>query len=239
MLFARLSFTAATDGRERCDRQHLLPASVGQQLQRQERTWHACNLTRFTQCMQLFLRIDPGTGRGHHKNVKTAGTGSKFGITLDDVAECAQLCNDNNMRGLLEISCSALRCAQWLACIVTAAAGSLMRRRGRAMRRSWRRWQTNTFRTSSRSMWAAAWASRIAGRTRLAAAALTAPPEPTAQALDLDSVTATLSCIRARFPKYELWMEPGRFVVAECCAIVSRVTQIKRKAWLVCDMAVR
>ncbi len=48
---------------------------------------------------QIFLRIDPGQGRGHHHHVKTAGSGSKFGIAIDDVAECAKLCAAAGIRG--------------------------------------------------------------------------------------------------------------------------------------------
>ncbi len=33
----------------------------------------------------LGLRIDPGVGHGHHKKVRTAGSGQKFGLPLDDL----------------------------------------------------------------------------------------------------------------------------------------------------------
>ncbi len=41
----------------------------------------------------MFLRIDTGTGRGHHSHVQTAGTLSKFGIDLASCAEAAELAN--------------------------------------------------------------------------------------------------------------------------------------------------
>ncbi len=31
---------------------------------------------------EIFLRIDPGFGRGHHSHVRTAGVHSKFGVPL-------------------------------------------------------------------------------------------------------------------------------------------------------------
>src|SRR6185436_6252576 len=34
---------------------------------------------------ELFLRLDPGRGRGHHRHVRTAGTHSKFGIPLAEL----------------------------------------------------------------------------------------------------------------------------------------------------------
>jgi diaminopimelate decarboxylase/aspartate kinase len=39
---------------------------------------------------EIFVRIDPGTGRGHHAHVRTAGTASKFGVPLSEVAELEQ-----------------------------------------------------------------------------------------------------------------------------------------------------
>ena len=45
------------------------------------------------QGQSVFLRVDPGTGRGHHAHVRTAGSRSKFGISLhelDRVHELAQ-----------------------------------------------------------------------------------------------------------------------------------------------------
>ena len=38
---------------------------------------------------EIFLRIDPGFGRGHHSHVRTAGTHSKFGVPLAEVDEFA------------------------------------------------------------------------------------------------------------------------------------------------------
>jgi len=38
---------------------------------------------------ELFLRLDPGHGAGHHRHVRTAGLDSKFGITLADAPRAA------------------------------------------------------------------------------------------------------------------------------------------------------
>ncbi|HUP50903.1 MAG TPA: bifunctional aspartate kinase/diaminopimelate decarboxylase, partial [Longimicrobiales bacterium] len=40
---------------------------------------------------RLFLRLDPGVGRGHHDKVRTAGTQAKFGIPLFELEEVAAL----------------------------------------------------------------------------------------------------------------------------------------------------
>ncbi len=49
-----------------------------------------CNAGRETFAgRELFLRLDPGHGRGHHRHVRTAGTHSKFGIPLAELDEAA------------------------------------------------------------------------------------------------------------------------------------------------------
>src|SRR5215831_11470094 len=40
---------------------------------------------------EIFVRIDTGVGRGHHEHVRTAGSRSKFGIPIAEVAETARL----------------------------------------------------------------------------------------------------------------------------------------------------
>lgn len=47
---------------------------------------------------EVFLRIDPGQGHGHHQKVKTAGIHSKFGIPLSEIAQAAQRCRERNIR---------------------------------------------------------------------------------------------------------------------------------------------
>jgi diaminopimelate decarboxylase/aspartate kinase len=36
---------------------------------------------------EIFLRIDPGFGRGHHSHVRTAGVHTKFGVPLAEADE--------------------------------------------------------------------------------------------------------------------------------------------------------
>ncbi len=40
---------------------------------------------------EIFLRIDPGFGRGHHSHVRTAGVHTKFGIPLSEADELVAL----------------------------------------------------------------------------------------------------------------------------------------------------
>ena len=44
------------------------------------------------------LRIDTGTGRGHHQHVKTAGELSKFGIPLTEIEHVAALAKKSNIK---------------------------------------------------------------------------------------------------------------------------------------------
>src|SRR5208337_1230852 len=40
---------------------------------------------------EIFLRIDPGFGRGHHHHVRTAGVHSKFGVPMGEADELVAL----------------------------------------------------------------------------------------------------------------------------------------------------
>ena len=40
---------------------------------------------------EVLVRVDTGTGRGHHLHVHTAGEHAKFGVPLEELAELAQL----------------------------------------------------------------------------------------------------------------------------------------------------
>ncbi len=48
-------------------------------------------------------------------------------------------------------------------------------------------------------------------------------------ALDLAEVDAQLCAVKKAHPRFELWTEPGRFVVAEAGVLLARVTQTKQK----------
>jgi diaminopimelate decarboxylase/aspartate kinase len=45
--------------------------------------------------------------------------------------------------------------------------------------------------------------------------------------LDLARVDAELAALKAAHPRFELWMEPGRYLVAEAGVLITRATQIK------------
>ena len=54
--------------------------------------------------------------------------------------------------------------------------------------------------------------------------------EPDAEPFDLDAWNAALAQVKAACPHYELWVEPGRWLVAECGVLLTRVTQVVGKS---------
>jgi diaminopimelate decarboxylase/aspartate kinase len=55
------------------------------------------------------------------------------------------------------------------------------------------------------------------------------PERPGQSPLDLDALGELLGRFKAANPRFELWLEPGRFLVAQAGALLARVTQVKRK----------
>jgi diaminopimelate decarboxylase/aspartate kinase len=55
------------------------------------------------------------------------------------------------------------------------------------------------------------------------------PEKPGQQPLDLEALDEWLAEIRALWPDYELWLEPGRYLVSDAGVLLVRVTQTKGK----------
>jgi diaminopimelate decarboxylase/aspartate kinase len=148
---------------------------------------------------KLFIRIDPGQGRGHHEHVKTAGVHSKFGIPRFEIGELASLVES---AGADVIG-------------IHAHSGS-----GILDPDNWR---------------------RVAGELVLIAeqfpnvktidlgGGLGVPEKPGDKAFDLDRLDETLSEIRETYPQFDLWLEPGRYLVARAGVLLTRCTQTKGK----------
>jgi diaminopimelate decarboxylase/aspartate kinase len=150
----------------------------------------------------LILRLDTGQGRGHHEHVRTAGVNSKFGIPLFELEEA----------GVLLEKCGAKVVG------LHAHTGSGILRPDN--------WQD------------------IAGSLLEAArqfpdirfldlgGGLGVPEKPGEQPLDMSGLDDSLAQVRADFPDLELWLEPGRYIVAEAGVLLATVTQIKGKGEL-------
>jgi bifunctional diaminopimelate decarboxylase / aspartate kinase len=147
----------------------------------------------------LALRIDPGRGEGHHKHVKTAGRGSKFGIDLEAI--------DRTRERLLELDCKVIG--------LHCHAGSGIR--------DVKPWLRNARVLSS--------LIPKFPHTRFMdlGGGFGVPERPGEASLDLSRLKDGLAEIREQYPDLEIWLEPGRFIVAQAGALLTRVTQIKTK----------
>ena len=148
---------------------------------------------------EIFVRIDPGLGRGHHKFVKTAGNQSKFGIAVNEVEKLQKLAKKNGTRiiGL------------------HAHTGS-----GILTPENWK--ETAAFLGSLAEKMPDVAVLDVGG-------GLGVVEKPGQIALDLIKVDEGLAQVRSAYPNIELWIEPGRFLVAHSGVLLAQVTQIKQK----------
>lgn len=147
----------------------------------------------------LYLRVDSGTGRGHHQHVRTAGAHAKFGVPVGELAELAQLAQDAGARivGLHAHPGSGIFDVE-----------------------SWRH----------TALLLAAEALRFPDlRSINVGGGLGVPDRSDRPPLDLARLDAALATVKAAHPALEIWLEPGRFVVAAAGVLLARVTQLKRK----------
>ncbi len=147
----------------------------------------------------LFVRLDPGHGRGHHQHVRTAGTHSKFGVPLFELDELARLATAAGARivGL------------------HAHVGSGI-------------FATDTWRDTAEQLAAAA-VGLPDVRVLDIGGGLGVPDRADRAPVDLAALDATLAVFKAEHPQFQLWMEPGRFLVAQAGVLVAEVTQLKGK----------
>lgn len=148
---------------------------------------------------EVFVRVDPGQGRGHHAKVRTAGARSKFGIAVDQLDAFAELAAQLDLRviGLhAHTGSGVLDPTAWQHTAVVLAEC----------------------------------AARFPEATILdVGGGLGVPDRPGRSPLDLHAVDDALASVRAAHPHWSLWIEPGRFVVAEAGVLLTRVTQRKTK----------
>ena len=148
---------------------------------------------------KLFIRVDPGQGRGHHEHVKTAGIHSKFGVPRFEVSELARLVDaaDAEVIG------------------IHAHSGS-----GILDPNNWRS-------VASELVLIAEQFPTV--KTIDLGGGLGVPEKPGDKAFDLDRLDETLAEIRAAYPQFSLWLEPGRFLVARAGVLLTHCTQTKGK----------
>jgi diaminopimelate decarboxylase/aspartate kinase len=147
----------------------------------------------------VFLRIDTGTGRGHHHHVRTAGTHAKFGVPMAEVGQLVALSAQFGVTviGLHAHSGSGIFDADnW-----SEVAGRLL-----DLSKLFPRLQTID----------------IGGGFGVA----DGQDHTTLDIAELDTV---LLAARQSRPGISVWIEPGRYLVANAGALIARVTQTKSK----------
>ncbi|MCZ6918866.1 MAG: bifunctional aspartate kinase/diaminopimelate decarboxylase [Gemmatimonadetes bacterium] len=147
----------------------------------------------------VLIRVDPGSGHGHHEKVYTAGQQSKFGIPISEMGELRRLaqCGKARIVGLHAHSGSGIWALEhW------SATGGLL---GQLV-------------------------DHFPDVTALNLGGGLGVPERIDQAeLDIPAIDRSLAPLKDANPSWELWLEPGRFLVAQGGVLLARVTQIKDK----------
>jgi diaminopimelate decarboxylase/aspartate kinase len=148
---------------------------------------------------ELFVRIDPGTGRGHHEHVRTAGTASKFGVPMGEIAELERLAKSLQLRitglhahtgsGIFDVS-------NWTQ--TAEALAELAQRLGGV-------------------------------KTLDIGGGFGVPDGADNSTLDLAKLDQALQGFKSSHPGIALWAEPGRYFVSAGGVLLARVTQLKQK----------
>ena len=148
---------------------------------------------------EVFIRLDPGQGRGHHAHVRTAGVHSKFGIPRFELDELTRLIG---RAGAKVVG-------------IHAHTGS-----GILDPENWRTVAGELIKVARRFPDV---------RVLDLGGGLGVPERPGDRQFDIGKLDETLVEIRKACPDYELWLEPGRFLVARAGVLLSHVTQVKGK----------
>lgn len=148
---------------------------------------------------EIFVRIDPGFGRGHHHHVRTAGVHSKFGVLPGETVELAALARANDVRivGLHAHTGSGIMDVH-----------------------NWT--ETGELLGELAGRFPDVAVVDLGG-------GIGVPEQAGQGGIDLAALEAGIARLRQRFPAVEFWMEPGRFLVARAGVLLASVTQLKDK----------
>jgi len=148
---------------------------------------------------ELWLRVDLGRGDGHHAKVITGGAAAKFGLPVARVDDFVQVAQ------ALDIRITGIH----------AHLGS-----GIEQPQHWREVYAEL----------AALADHIGTVDTIdIGGGLTIPYTPDAVPFDLETWAKGLSEIKQAWPRYQLAIEPGRYLVAEAGVLLLQVTQVVNK----------
>ena len=147
----------------------------------------------------ILLRIDCGEGAGHHRFVHTAGSDSKFGIPLSKINEIKQALSD---------------CQAKVIGLHTHSGSGILTPEN---------WHQNAVSLSQLiEEFDDIQILDLGGGLGIV-------EKPGQYALDLNAVNDSLDSIKQAHPTLQLWLEPGRFLSAECGVLLAQVTQTKTK----------
>ena len=147
----------------------------------------------------IFLRIDPGFGRGHHRHVRTGGVHSKFGVPLTEADDLVALTERAGARvtGLhAHTGSGVFDVASWT--------------------------ETGALLADLASRFPHVTVVDLGG-------GIGVPEQLGHGEIDLSALDLGVAQLARQFPRIEFWMEPGRFLVAKAGVLVAVVTQLKGK----------
>ncbi len=149
---------------------------------------------------EIFLRLDPGSGLGHHKMVRTAGSNAKFGIPLDELERARRLADAHDIRitGLhAHTGSGILHPDNWHRTLETL--GEAARELGQVE------------------------VINLGG-------GLGVPDRADELPLDLTALDLGLKKLKQDLIRpIQVWLEPGRYLVSEAGVLIARVNQTKGK----------
>ena len=148
---------------------------------------------------EVILRLDPGHGSGHHRYVRTAGEHSKFGIHHSELRQAADICQQHN------ITVKG----------VHAHSGS-----GILNYENWQR--IIQYLTDQLPVFPDAYVVNIGGGMGIR-------ENPGDVGLNLKALDNMLLEFKRTHPQIQIWIEPGRYLVAHAGVLLARVTQTKWK----------
>ena len=148
---------------------------------------------------EILLRLDATGGHGHHEKVRTGGLHSKFGVPPEEFAD-----------------------------LPAAVAGCGARVVGLHAHGGSGNFEIDGWLEPARVLAANA-AAFPGARILNLGGGLGVPDRPGRAPVDLAALEAGLAAFHGSHPSFELWLEPGRFIVAEAGVLLARVTQTKGK----------
>ena len=148
---------------------------------------------------EIFARVDTGYGRGHHRHVRTAGAHSKFGVPAGELKQFSQLADQAGVR---------------IVGLQTHVGSGIF--------------DVTNWEHQAREL---AQIARHFADVRVidVGGGLGVPERVEQPGVDLETLNTLLTAVHAEYPELEIWMEPGRYLVAAAGVLLARVTQLKSK----------